>query len=589
LFQRIGCNSLSEIVQFWSNKQPEKIAFTFLGEKENETESITYSQLDTRAKTIAAELISRNFIGERILLLYEPGLEFICAFLGCLYAGAIAVPAYPPDPTRLNKSLPRLAAMIKDCGARFALTSAKLKWPLQIFSYLPFGGTGSLRNLSYLVSEKFRNKKNILTEAKMNPDNIAFLQYTSGTTGTPKGVIITNENLLENLKVLKERYGTGPASCCVNWLPLYHDMGLIGCILHTIFVGANLILMSPLTFLKNPLSWPKAMSKYRATHTAVPNFALDLCVRRFEKDPVPGLDLSELKFITLGGEQVRKQSMEKFFNCFKGSGLNDKTFYPAYGLAEGTLYVCGGETRRFPVIRKISTKALAENKIVYTLDDDTKDITSCGISPSGGEIKIVDPETRLECPVNQVGEIWINAPYVGRGYWNNPDLTKENFHAALAANPDKDYLKSGDLGFIDENGELYITGRLSDTLVISNKIYYPQDIEKTIEENEIIRDKIRIGSTAAFSAVIEEGEKLVIFLEIKTAKAKNGKGIIENVTGSIGDVHNLPVHGVFLLQKGKMPKTTSGKLMRYACKKAFLSEFEDKSIKIVHKYIHNRN
>jgi acyl transferase domain-containing protein/acyl-CoA synthetase (AMP-forming)/AMP-acid ligase II/acyl carrier protein len=577
-------SSLAGIIQFWAEKTPEKIALTFLDEKENETESLSYRQLNERAKAIAAELISRKATGERVLLLYEPCLEFVCAFLGCLYAGAIAVPAYPPDPSRLNKSLPRLAAIVKDCDARFAFTSSKLKWLIKVFSFLPFEGSDILRKVRLIITDKIRLEKNLPAGFNLKKENIAFLQYTSGSTGNPKGVMLTNENILETTYAMAEKFATDSEIQTVFWVPFYHDMGLMGGVIQPLYCGASANLLSPLSFLRNPAIWLKAMSRYKATHTAVPNFALELTAKKATPESLPGVRLDSLKFILLGGEPVRKESMAKFYEAFAPFGFNYNAFYPAYGLAESTVLVSGGKFFSPPVIKTIDAEKLKQNRVVFNQDIQaafSKDFVSCGFSPSRGMIKIARVDSPDECLPNQVGEIWVNGPYVGKGYWNKPELSTETFLAELPAYPGKTFLKTGDLGFFDENGELFITGRIKDLVIINGKNIYPQDIENTVEKNRSIHPEIRLGCCAVFSVEAKGTEQLVIFQELDISRPDPGKTreIAETIVNNIAGEHNVAVQAVVFLAKGALPKTSSGKVKRQACKMAFHSG--DSSVKVI--------
>jgi acyl-CoA synthetase (AMP-forming)/AMP-acid ligase II len=557
------------LLKWRAKTQPAKTAFIFLDENCRETEKLSYAELNIRAEAIAAELTRRNAFGERVLLLFEPGLEFICAFMGCLYAGAIAVPAYPPDPTRLNKSLPRLAAIVKDCEARFVLTSARLQWLIKAFYFVPFDGRKVLRKLKLIVTDKFKTGSAAVNKV-LDKDTVAFLQYTSGSTGEPKGVIITQENIIENSFARNGKCNARLDSIGVFWLPFYHDMGLIGSILGTIYAGNTSVLISPITFLKNPFIWIKALSLYKGTITAVPNFALELSARKSDRNMNANIDLSSLETVILGGEPVRKETLENFYAAFSDCGLRYEALNPAYGLAEATLFVSGEKFLNKPKSRNLNAKALEKNRIEYIAGDtpvQSKEVVSCGTTGVQGELIIVNPETRKRLSADQIGEIWVKGPYVGLGYWQKPELTREIFQATLDCRSDCTYLRTGDLGFIDQAGELYFTGRLKDLIRISEKKYYPQDIELAVEQ---AHPSVRKGCIAAFSVEENEIGQLIIVTEVKEKDKTALADICKSIANEVMIQYGLQPASISLVKPQTINKTSSGKIQRWAARGAFL-------------------
>ncbi len=580
-----------DVIKHYNAKVPDKEVLIFLDENEQKQESFTYKELDKRARTIANALVKKNAMKERVVLLYEPGLEFIAAFLGCLYAGAIAVPTYPPDPNRLNKSLPRLVAIIKDCEAKFALTSSKMNWLFKAFRYFPVSDSHFLRKLKLIVSDKLKSKQSEEIYKNIDEETIAFLQYTSGSTGSPKGVILTHRNLLENNKAMNHKYFSGPHRKSVFWVPLYHDMGLVGTLQH-LFCAAPIVFTSPITFLKKPLSWIRALSRYGATHTAVPNFALEFTACKANKKDLEGVDLSSLEFLLVGAEPIRKQSMDKFYEVFSSYGFKYEAFYPAYGLAEATTLACGNLYFTHPKSKQLDSQQLKQGKVAYSKENtkNSYSLVSCGTSPPNGEIIIVAPDSCHKRQANEIGEIWINAPYVSDGYWQKPELTAEIFQATTPDEPNKKYLRTGDLGFLDKDDWLFIAGRIKELMIIRGRNYYPQDIEYTCEQNQRFFSEMRRGCCAAFTIEKDSRELLVIFQEINTKKKQNAsyKELFEAIVKSVADEHGISVHAIFLLQKGALPKTSSGKIIRYACKDIFKNNFKKSSSKILQTYFAKR-
>jgi acyl-CoA synthetase (AMP-forming)/AMP-acid ligase II len=528
---------------------PDERLYTFLVDGEAEEVHLTYRELDRQAQAIAAVLQEKGSAGERALLLYPPGLEYIAAFFGCLYAGAIAVPVYPPDPSRLNRTLPRLQAIAKDAQATIALTTRSL---LSMTDFV-FEQAPDLKELQWIATDTLSpiaHHRSPITE--IAPDSIAFLQYTSGATGNPKGVMLTHRNLIHNSEMICRSAGHHSRSVGIIWLPSYHDMGLIGGILQPVYRGFPTILMSPLHFLQRPLRWLQTVSRYRGTTSAGPNFAYDLCVRKITPEQRKGLDLSSWEVAFCGAEPIRTETLERFAECFAPCGFRREAFYPCYGLAEGTLIVSGGKKEDPPIIKTL---------------DNGKNLVGCGRALRDQEIVIVDPEMMLRCASEQVGEIWVSGPSVAKGYWNRSEETRETFQAYLKDTGEGPFLRTGDLGLL-RDGELFVTGRLKDLIIIRGRNYYPQDIEKTVEQCCPV---VRPGCCAAFTAELDSEERLVVVSEVDRRQSFDVRRVIRDIRKSISEQYDLNLQTVLFLQAGTIPKTSSGKIRRSECRRQYLA------------------
>lgn len=548
-------------------RNPERLAYTFLPDGEQPQCRITYGQLDTRARAIAAKLQFQGFTGERALLLYPTGLEYIAAFLGCIYAGVAAVPAYPPQSARMRGTLPRLRAIINDAQPALALCAASLNTSTgEGISQHP-----ELAGMRWLVTEEIPDgfAENWSLPA-VDQDTLAFLQYTSGSTSTPKGVMVNHGNLLHNEELIRNAYAHTEESVVVGWLPLYHDMGLIGNVLQPLYCGGHCVLMPPIAFLQNPLRWLSAISRYRATTSGGPNFAFDLCVRKISAESLPALDLSSWKVAFNGAEPIRLETLEQFTRHFGPCGFRPETFYPCYGLAESTLIVSGGSHSAIPVVGCFESAALEQNSVVETLPGTPgiRRLVGCGQNLPGQKTVIVNPDSFLECPSGRVGEIWLSSPSVAQGYWKNPDETNRLFRAFLADGSGP-YLRTGDLGFF-HHGELFITGRLKDLIIVRGRNHYPQDIELTVEQSH---PALKRGCGAAFSIESNGEERLVVVQEVERQhRHSNLQEVIEAIRAAIAEQHEIQVYAVALIKPGNIPKTSSGKIQRHACKARFLEK-----------------
>ncbi len=557
-------SSLVELLSFRAKTAPERELYTFLLDGENEEVHLTAAELDRQARTIGALLQNMGKQGEKVLLLYPPGLEYIAAFFGCLYAGAIAVPAYPPDPQRLSRTLPRLQSIITDCQASVILTTEMIHSMAEfIFNLAP-----DLQKLKWVATDQLHPQ---MAEEwhppSLSAENTAFLQYTSGSTGKPKGVILSHQNLLHNLQWIAERFENTPEGRGVIWLPPYHDMGLIGGILQPLYAGSFCVLMSPLHFLQRPLRWLKAISRYRATDSGGPNFAYEMCLKKITEEQRATLDLSSWALAFCGAETIRFDTFHRFAERFGVCGFREEAFYPCYGLAEGTLMVSGGKKGSLPQAQKILKQELQKHR-VQEGDAEVQTIVGCGQSLADQTLLIVDAESFNPCKENQVGEVWVKGPSVAQGYWNRSEETDQIFKAYLRGHEKEGlggpFLRTGDLGFLKDK-ELFITGRLKDLIIVRGQNHYPQDIEHTLEQRCAF---LRAGCGAVFSVEKEGEEKLVVVYEVEENPGHHWP--ILDIRQSITTHHELEVDAIVLVKKGSIPKTSSGKISRVTCRENFL-------------------
>lgn len=558
-------STMVDLLGYRAQHQSDRVAYTFLQDGEIEAGRLTYQELDQQARAIATVLQGLVAPGDRALLLYPPGLEFITAFFGCLYAGVVAVPAYPP---RRNQNASRLQSILSDAQAVMALTTTPLLQSIEE----RFAEDPELSKLRWLATDTIAS--HVATKWQnldLTGDALAFLQYTSGSTGTPKGVMVSHSNLLHNSMLAHKSFADTPNSCGVSWLPPYHDMGLIGGILQPLFVGAPIILMSPLAFLQKPFRWLQAISHFKVTTSGGPNFAYDLCIRKITPEQRETLDLSTWEVAFTGAEPVRAETLEQFATLFEPCGFRKEAFHPCYGMAETTLIVSGGSRTAPPVFHTVDATALEQHQVVAAncSTECTRTIVGCGQALLDEQVLIVDPQSLAPCAANQVGEIWVAGASVAQGYWNRPDLTKETFHAYLADTGEGPFLRTGDLGFLLD-GELFITGRIKDLMIIRGQNHYPQDIELTVEKSH---PALRSGCGAAFTVEIKGEERLVIVQEVERSYLRklNVKELVGSVSQAVAAEHGLQVYATVLVKTGSIPKTSSGKIQRHACRAGYLA------------------
>jgi acyl-CoA synthetase (AMP-forming)/AMP-acid ligase II len=556
-----------------AGERPDQRAYTFLLDGEDDEATLTHAGIDTRARAIAAQLLACTTPGERALLLYPPGLDFVAAFWGCLYAGVIAVPALPPDPLRLDRTLPRLRAIIHDAEPLVILTTTQIVGLGR--ALLNQETTHTVRH--WIATDTLPEH---IAEAWHQPpltaDSLAFLQYTSGSTATPRGVMVTHGNLLHNLAIVHAGFRHTSQSLAVIWLPPYHDMGLIGGILQPPFGGFPVVLMSPFAFLQRPIRWLRAVSRYRATTSGGPNFAYDLCVRKITPAELAALDLRSWQVAFNGAEPVRHETIERFSTMFAPCGFQRSAFYPCYGLAEATLMVTGARQPGPPPTLTVVESAQDRVEQVADSGDEHKTLVSCGHSWLGQTVVIAHPTTGHACGPDEIGEIWVAGGSVAAGYWHQPQATRYTFDAYLTDSGAGPFLRTGDLGFL-HGDELYVTGRLKDLIIIDGRNLYPQDIELTAERAHPL---VRAGACAAFSVNGAGPERLIVVAEVDRRQLSSTgspttpdvhHAVTRAVRTAVAQQHDVHVHQVTLLKAGTIPKTSSGKLQRHACRAGFLA------------------
>lgn len=562
--------TLVHLLRYRAQQQPYQIPYTFLVDGETEKIHFTYETLDQKARAIGALLQSMKAFGERVLLLYPPGLEFIAAFFGGLYAGVTVVPVYPP---RGKQRMTRLQAIAKDAQATLALTTSSVITKLgERFKEEP-----ELATLQCIATDEIAND---LADDWFFPEitnkSLALLQYTSGTTGNPKGVMVNHDNLLYNSALIYQSFEHTPESRGVIWLPPYHDMGLIGGVLQFLYGGFSVTLMSPESFLQKPFRWLKAISDYQATTSGGPNFAYDLCINKIAPEQRKQLDLSSWDVAFNGAEPVRAETIERFSATFADCGFRRSAFYPCYGMAETTLIVSGGWKKDPPVIRKVQDQAFKQNLIVTANEsEDARAIVGVGHSSLDQKIVIVHPESLTRCLDGEIGEIWVAGPSVAGGYWNKPEETQQIFNAQLQDTKERPFLRTGDLGFLLD-GELFVTGRLKDMMIIRGQNHYPQDIELTVQNSH---PALRPNCGAAFSVDLDGVEQLVITQEIERTYLRqlDVDEVVKSIRQAVSEQHQLQVYAIVLLKTASIPKTSSGKVQRHACRVGFM----DKSLDVV--------
>jgi amino acid adenylation domain-containing protein len=553
-----------DVLRGHAEHHPSRTAITLLENGENESESITFAELDRRARAIAAFLQQQEMQGQRAILLLPSGIEFITTFFGCLYAGVIAVPAFPFHFEGSRRGQAWFRAVAADAEPQVAFA------PPEMIARLPRAENDSLVSaINWLNAQSIDSSlADEWCKPSIGKETIAFLQYTSGSTSSPKGVMISHANLLHNMTVIEAACGTGEDSTVVTWLPMHHDMGLIGTVLHPLYQGARCVLMAPTAFLQKPSRWLQAISKYRAHSSSAPNFAYELCARKILAAEKAELDLSTWRVAVNGAEPVRPESMERFISAFAECGFRAEAFHPSYGLAESTLMVTGGGSARAPKFMRVSAQALERSRArEASAEEVTRVLVGCGMELPGQQIRIVDPDTLAECEERRIGEVWVSSPSVSQGYWGRAEETTATFHGKLLSGNETRFLRTGDLGFL-AGRELFITGRLKDLIILHGRNLYPQDIELTVQQ---CHPGLRPGSGAAFAVEVNCQEALVVINEVERGFEESAEKLVPAIRKAVLLEHGIQVHSLLLVKAGTVPKTTSGKIKRVACRAAFLA------------------
>ena len=544
---------------------PDKVAIIFLDEMLNKKHVFTYEDLHAQAVIVANKLRSLVNIGDRVALMMHSGPEFVAALYGCIYAGAIAVPVLPAKKTNSSRRS-KLLNIIKDSAAGLVVATensrlnGEIKW---------ISGTKLLE-----ISIECLNCSESIENTKVTPSNVAILQYTSGSTGNPKGVMLSHDNILANIDYMNNRLGYNDEMVGCSWLPFQHDMGLIGSLLQLMVAGATLVYMSPQSFARNPLSWIKVISDYKVSHSVAPDFAYELCANRLKESQSLDLKLDCWDVAVVGSERVKQSTIENFYSQFKQFGFRMESFFPCYGLAEATLMVTGARYNVNANENRLSSinSNMADNISYYNNGDQgNSDIVSSGIVSESGDVLVIDVDAFTVQPEKQIGEIWVSNNSVAQGYWKNPKLSKEVFKAELLDKYfGRKYLRTGDLGYIS-NDNLYVIGRIKDLIIIRGINYVPQDIEATVQSCD---EHLVNGSGVAFSLEFQGEERLVLVQEVisKINIENVTDGLISKINAKVISVHGIEPIEILLIRKNTLKKTTSGKIQRYVVKKEYLEQ-----------------
>jgi acyl-CoA synthetase (AMP-forming)/AMP-acid ligase II/alkylation response protein AidB-like acyl-CoA dehydrogenase/acyl carrier protein len=560
-YRNVPPSNFVELLGHRSLEQSDKTAVTFLLDGENVTESLTYKELDGRARALAVRLLEEISPGERVLILQPPGVEFVVSFFGCLYAGVVAVATYPPHKQR---QVSRIEAIFEDAQPQMVLTSKALL--SRINSWLD----KRAERLRAIYTEELATAGSDGWQSPvLRPETLALLQYTSGSTGTPRGVMVTHGNIMANEEMIRQTFGQHEESSVVSWLPIYHDMGLIGNLLQPLYLGTSTVLMSPASFLQKPVRWLSAVSRFRARTTGGPNFAFDLCARAVTNEQKAGLDLSCLELLYSGAEPIEASVLDRFAAAFRECGLRREALFACYGLAEATVLATGGGLRTGPNYLQVDTDLLQSGRGVPSDVSNQRSTTlvSCGQSAVGQDLRIVDPASKRILPESEVGEIWLRGPHITTGYWGNDADTRE-FCRASIADGEEGFLRTGDLGFMHA-GELYVTGRIKDVIIIRGQNHYPQDIERTVEA---CHPAVQPAGCSAFGITEEGEERLVIAVEVQRSALRDldSEAVAAAIRRNVVDAHEIAVHAVVLLKPFMLPKTSNGKLYRRGARQGFL-------------------
>ncbi|MGH3415005.1 MAG: fatty acyl-AMP ligase [Actinocrinis sp.] len=543
-------------------------AFIFLRDTSagSQTEHLTYAALDESAKRIASWLQEREAFGRQVLLLYPSDTAFISAFIGCLYAGAVAVPA--PLPSEQGHHFQRVTGIVRDAEVKAVLTDAANEPAIR--AWLESEG---LDQVDCLATDAGRyGDPSAWTQPSFGPDHMAFLQYTSGSTSTPKGVMVTHGNLMANEAAIYRAAGTVKRESRVGgWLPFYHDMGLIGHILHPLWLGGTGALMSPASFLKRPYRWLEMITKHRVTVGGGPNFGYDLCVRRVTDEQLADLDLSSWAIACNGAEPVRAETLRAFTKRFEPAGFKPESFFPCYGMAETTLLITGTPLGRAPVFKPVDAGGLERGELLAPREAaPVRTLVSSGIVREDFDVRVVDPETFNELEDGSVGELWVKGASVAKGYWAHPVATKETFDAGIAGSDGADtrgWLRTGDLGVL-EGGELYVTGRLKEMILINGRNLYPHDVERAVQA---LDPALGIGAGAVFAVDANNREQLVIVQEVRQSVGPVDPAVlVGRISREISREFSVPAGNVVLVKPSTIRRTTSGKIQRTLMRKLFL-------------------
>ncbi|MEO1448800.1 MAG: AMP-binding protein [Bacteroidota bacterium] len=542
----------------------EKRAFGYLDKNLDLTESCTFAELDRDARRVAVALQIRGLTGRQALLMYPSGISFIRAFFGCLYAGVVPVPLYPPQTAT---QIRRMASILMDAKPGICLGHKRVLEQIEQRFAQQWSATG----LELLDTDAIEADPDGWQSPQIDPDAMAFLQYTSGSTGQPKGVMVSHRNLLHNVALMSNALETEFAKLVgVGWLPLFHDMGLIGHVIKPIYVAGTSYIMSPMSFLSRPALWLEAISKFKGTHSGAPNFGYARCAEKLADEEIAKLDLSSWSRAYCGAEPIQAEALQRFAKRMATGGFSAAALTPCYGMAETTLMItCKPYSEEFKAL-EVDRDALTQGRIQPMNDQAASSrLVSCGKPYGGLHVCVVAPETAPVQADGRIGEIWVQGESVAGGYFNQAELTSQIFLAELAGE-NGGWLRTGDLGAIYD-GELYVTGRVKDMIIIRGRNYYPQDFEQTSMEAHV---GLQAGGTAAFAVETPEAEGLVIVQELtrNALREAQPEAMLAAIRQAVADIHGVQPHAILLVPRRSIPKTSSGKLQRQACKKAYLRD-----------------
>jgi acyl-CoA synthetase (AMP-forming)/AMP-acid ligase II len=550
-----------EALRFRAHESPDEVAFVWLEDGESCALELTYAELDRRAARIAYQLRRRVAPGERALLLFPPGIDFVSAFFGCLYARVVAVPAYPPDPYRYKVSIARLLSISEQARCSVVITdkaSVRARIDAEV---------SGLRGVHWLCLDEaeFQSERGAgaLVDDSVSGDTTAFLQYTSGSTAAPKGVVLAHRNIVDNQRLIHAALGVNASSVVVNWLPLYHDMGLIGGVMTAVCLGSRNVLLSPLHVLQRPVRWLRAIDRYRGTHSGGPNFGYQLCAQKLTEADKAGLDLSSWICAYNGSEPIRQATLSAFSQALAGQGFRSCHFHNCYGLAESTLFVTG--TTCEPRVQSVARTAYQAGRFEPGDRLSPELVTIVGVGRARGDtrIEIVDPATCLRCPPGEVGEIWVRGSSVASGYWGLPEATQETFEGYLEPERIGPFLRTGDNGVLLD-GELFVCGRIKDVIISAGRKIHAEDVETTVRT---VSDGLRLGAIAAFEVGLEGS--VVIVAGADARRVQSEPELPLRIGAAVTEIHQLRVHEVALIRPSDFPKTSSGKVQRRLCRSRY--------------------
>ena len=572
-------NNLIDVLRAHADTRPEALAYTFLQDGETVGEQLSFAQVDARARALGATLQQLTTPGDRALLLYQPGLEFVVAFMGCQYAGIVAVPSPPPNMNRAAATLTRLSSIVGNARPAIVLTTAAQLPTLRTATR----GQAVYAGVVWQASDRLDiGRASLWTAPTQRSDALSFLQYTSGSTSAPKGVMVSHRNVTTNLAMLKETAAPSGSMNIVSWLPLFHDMGLIGMVLLGLYLGTETRLMSPLSFLKRPVRWLRAIAAHGEVISGGPNFAFDAVLRRITEADKQGLDLSGWRTAFCGAETVRAHTMARFYEAFAECGLRRDALLPCYGLAEATLVVSGRTPGRDYQLQRCDKARLEQGEATAPAQGAAAlSVVSCGSTKLDQDIAIVDPQTCVPRADGEVGEIWVRGDNVACGYWQDHEQTAQTFGVSTAAG-EGPFLRTGDLGFLIA-GELYVTGRIKELILVRGRCIYPQDLELRIDSMADAFPELVANESVAFA--VHEGETERAALIVKIVRRKNPEHdagrLIEAIQARALADFELSF-GEIALVRASVPKTSSGKKMRTACAALMQAGLED--LKLEHRW-----